>query len=210
MIGASINDFGVRDNEEILLFNTGMVIVIGLGNPGTSHARNRHNVGFMVLDEVAARAGISFEKKKIFYSHIAETGEFLFVKPDTFMNHTGTAATLLVREFQSPLIVVYDDITVSLGEVKCSYGRGSGDHNGVQSVIDSLGHKDFFRIRVGVRPIHDALLPRIAPPDGFEKFLLSDVTPMEEEQLREGINKAVLIIEDLAKKSFDQIMNEYN
>ena len=184
------------------------MIILGLGNPGASYEHTRHNVGFMVLDSAAGEH--AFVEKKIFSARVAPVGDMIFAKPTTFMNESGKAAKALTKQFGEQLVVVYDDIDIALGQVKCSFGRGSGDHNGVQSVIDHLGHKDFFRIRVGVRPVHPELVPRIAPPDGFEKFLLSDVTPVEEEKLKEGIDKAVQIISSLPKKTFEQLMNEYN
>lgn len=186
------------------------MIVIGLGNPGKKYQHTRHNVGWMVLDAFAARESASFEEKKIFQSTVAQVGDLVLAKPTTFMNDSGLAASALIKQFGEQLVVIHDEINIPLGEVKCSFDRGSGDHNGVQSIIDHLGHQKFFRIRIGVRPIHDELLPRIAPPDGFEKFLLSDVTPIEEEKLGEGIEKAVKIISELPTKSFEELMNRYN
>ena len=106
--------------------------------------------------------------------------------------------------------MVYDDIDIPIGSVKCSFDRGAGGHNGVQSVIDHLGTTAFFRIRVGVRPTHEELLPRIAPPDGFEKFLLTDFAPFEIELKEQGIAKAVEIITALETMSFTDAMNKFN
>jgi PTH1 family peptidyl-tRNA hydrolase len=106
--------------------------------------------------------------------------------------------------------IVYDDIDIVLGTIKCSFGRGAGGHNGVQSVIDHLGTKDFLRIRIGVRPVHEELLPRIAPPDGFEKFLLSNFAPFEIALRDQGIEQAIKVIESLPHKTKEEIMNEYN
>jgi peptidyl-tRNA hydrolase, PTH1 family len=185
---------------------TGPMIILGLGNPGGKYAHTRHNVGFMVLDRLAD----DFEASPIFFSNVAKAGEQILAKPDTFMNDSGKAAKALMKQYGKELVVVHDEINVPLGEIKCSYDRGSGDHNGVQSIIDHLGHQKFFRIRIGVRPVHEELLPRIAPPDGFEKFLLSNFTPMEAELLQQGIAKAVQIIKELPEKTFEEIMNRYN
>ncbi len=183
------------------------MIVIGLGNPGEKYAGTRHNAGFRVLDAL----GLSFAMKKHFQSEIAESGGMLFAKLQTFMNDSGSAAKKLVQQYgEKGLVVVHDDIDIPLGEVKCSFGRGSGDHNGVESIIHHLGTKDFLRIRIGVRPVHAELLPRIAPPNGFEKFLLSDFTSMEEELLQQGIVKAKNIIDALPHQTVEEIMNTYN
>ncbi len=188
-----------------------MNIVIGLGNPGNAHAQQRHNVGWMVLDALTAKEGLHFNEQKIFHAAIASFGpELLLAKPDTFMNDSGQAAAMLVKQYSGSVVVVYDDIDINLGDIQCSFNRGAGGHNGVQSVIDHLDTKNFLRIRVGVRPVHEELLPRIAPPDGFEKYLLSDFAPVEEDARKEGIAKAVAIISDLPNKKFEEIMNKYN
>lgn len=188
-----------------------MNIIIGLGNPGHKFAGHRHNVGFMALDAIAAKEGLHFVEKDLFHAHLAQNGaDQLLAKPDTFMNDSGKAARMLAKQYDAGIVVVYDDVDINIGLVKCSFDRGAGGHNGVQSVIDHLGTKEFFRIRIGVRPVHEELLPRIAPPDGFEKFLLSDFAPMEEELKQQGINRAIEIIDALKTKSFDEVMNQYN
>lgn len=188
-----------------------MILVIGLGNPGAPYAKQRHNVGFQVLDALAEKHSLHFNKRGLFSASVAPFGvEVLLVKPETFMNHSGITAKALVRNYDANVVVVYDDIDIPLGNVKVSFGRGAGGHNGVQSIIDHLGHKDFLRIRVGVRPVHDELLGRIAPPDGFQTFLLSNFAPFEKEKRDAGIQKAIAVIESLPQHSFEEIMNQHN
>jgi peptidyl-tRNA hydrolase, PTH1 family len=187
-----------------------MIIVIGLGNIGSKYRGHRHNVGFQVLDALAEKESLCFEEKSIFHCDLTQFGELLLAKPTTFMNESGKAAQTLLRQYNAPLVVVYDDIDISLGTVKCSFGRGAGGHNGVQSIIDHVGHKDFFRIRIGIRPVHEELMSRIAPPNGFETFMLSDFAPFEEEERDKAIEKTIKIIEMLPHKSFDEIMNLQN
>lgn len=188
-----------------------MILIIGLGNPGNQYKGHRHNVGFMALDALAEKKGLHFNERALFHAQIVRNGtEELLAKPDTFMNDSGIAARMLAKQHDASIVVVYDDIDINLGTVKCSFGRGAGGHNGVQSIIDHLGTNAFFRIRIGVRPIHEELLPKIAPPDGFEKFLLSNFAPMEIELKGQGIAKAIEIIEALKTKSFEEVMNQYN
>lgn len=188
-----------------------MKTIIGLGNPGPKHAGNRHNVGFMVLDTLAQKEELSFNEKKLLSAEVADYGdELLLVKPNTFMNNSGLSAKDLVKNYDTDIVVVYDDIDIPLGEVRCSFARGAGGHNGVQSIIDHLGTKEFFRIRVGVRPVHPELQDKILPPDGFQNFLLSDFAPFEKELKEEGIAKAVAIIEALKTKTFENVMNKFN
>jgi PTH1 family peptidyl-tRNA hydrolase len=188
-----------------------MNIVIGLGNPGNTYAKQRHNVGWMVLDALAAREGLHFNERKLFHASIASFGsELLLAKPDTFMNNSGLAAAMLVKQHAGNVAVVYDDIDIPLGTVKCSVNRGAGGHNGVQSVIDHLDTKNFLRIRVGVRPVHEELQSKILPPNGFETFLLSNFAPFEIELRDKGIEQALKIIESLPHKTLEEIMNEHN
>ncbi len=126
------------------------------------------------------------------------------------MNESGRAVALLAKQYAMPFVVVHDDIDIALGTVKCSFDRGAGGHNGVTSIINHLGHRDFLRIRVGVRPVHDELIPRIAPPHGFETFLLSDFAPFETELKEQGVMRACEIITALKTKSFEEIMNVFN
>lgn len=187
------------------------MIVVGLGNPGTKYGGHRHNVGFMVLDALASAHDLVFEAKAIFDAHVGGWEGIILAKPDTFMNESGRTAAKLHKQYPGlPVVVVYDDVDITIGEVKCSFARGAGGHNGVQSVIDHLGTKDFFRIRVGVRPVHEELLPRIAPPNGFETYLLSDFAPFEAELKAQGIEKAVSIIKLLPTSTFEEIMNISN
>lgn len=187
-----------------------MKIIVGLGNPGNSYSKHRHNIGVQILNIFVENQGLHFVEKSIFQAEMCQNDNLYLAKSTTWMNDSGVAVKAIMNQFGDEVVVIYDDVQISLGEIKCSFGRGSGGHNGVQSVIDHLGTKDFFRVRVGVRPIHEELLPKIAPPDGFQKFLLTDFAPFEKEKLEEGIKKTIAVIEDLQTKSFDEIMTKHN
>lgn len=186
------------------------MIIIGLGNPTKKHEGDRHNVGFQTLDLYAEHMGISFSEKSTFDALVGTTGELLLVKPTTYMNDSGLSAKKLFRQYKELPVVVYDDIDIPIGDIKCSFARGAGGHNGVQSIIDHLGTKEFFRVRVGVRPVHEELKSHILPPDGFQNFLLKPFAPFESELKNQGIKKAAAVIEALKKKSFEEVMNEFN
>ncbi len=187
-----------------------MTIIIGLGNPTEKHALDRHNIGWQVLDVFLQKNDLDFKDKNIFQAKIAESPKILLVKPQTYMNDSGLSAKKIFKHYKELPVVVYDDIDIALGEVKCSMGRGAGGHNGVQSIIDHLATKDFFRIRVGVRPVHEELQDKILPPDGFQNFLLTSFAPFEKELKEKGIAKAVQIIEALKTKNFAEVMTEFN
>lgn len=186
------------------------MIIIGLGNPTKKHEGDRHNVGFQVLDVYAEHMGISFSEKSAFDALVGISGELLLVKPMTYMNDSGLCVKKMFRQYKELPVVIYDDIDIPLGEIRCSFARGAGGHNGVQSIIDHLGTKDFFRVRVGVRPVHEELKSHILPPDGFQNFLLKPFAPFESALKMQGIKKAAAVIEALKSKSFEVVMNEFN
>lgn len=186
------------------------MIIIGLGNPTEKHRGDRHNLGYMVLDAYAAAHDLSFGEQQTFLAQTVRDDAHLLAKPTTWMNDSGLSAKKLFQQYKELPVIVYDDIDISLGDIKCSLGRSAGGHNGVQSIIDHLGTKDFFRIRVGVRPVHEELQDAILPPSGFQTFLLKPFAPFEEALREQTIKKAVEIIEALKTHSFTEVMTKYN
>ncbi|WP_338031598.1 aminoacyl-tRNA hydrolase [Diaminobutyricibacter tongyongensis] len=133
-------------------------LVVGLGNPGPGYAATRHNVGQMVLAELAARGGMKFKTHKT-NSTVAEGRilpggpRFILAKPNTFMNVSGGPVSQLMRFYSlepSRLIVVHDELDIPFDTMKLKFGGGHGGHNGVRDVIAALGTGDFTRVRVGV------------------------------------------------------------
>ena len=145
-----------------------MYLIVGLGNPEPDYANTRHNMGFDVINEFAKRNDISFNKKK--YSSIYAQGRFnkekiVLLKPQTYMNLSGTA----VRDFKNfykidddKIIVIHDDADIEIGKIKIRKTSGAGFHNGMKSVVQELGGKDFCRVRVGIRKtIHNTRYKRL-------------------------------------------------
>lgn len=138
-----------------------MKLIVGLGNPGKKYEKTRHNVGFLTVNYIRENAGsfLLWQLKKKLKSDVSENKELkiLLAKPQTFMNNSGEAAKLLVDYYSIPvtdLIVIHDDFDLPLGTYKLESGRGSAGHKGVQSIIDAVGTKDFWRLRIGIRPPH--------------------------------------------------------
>lgn len=137
-----------------------MLIIIGLGNPGKKYEKTRHNIGFMILDKLLADlelAGWAANKK--FHAEIAEgkinKEKILLLKPQTFMNNSGQAVAAAAKFYKikpANIWVVHDDLDLPLGKMKIQRDRSAAGHNGVQSIIDSLGTQDFVRFRVGIAP----------------------------------------------------------
>jgi len=131
-------------------------IIAGLGNPGEKYARTRHNIGFCVVDALAEDSRLSFNKQQFDAQYVKTrlAGQDVFlIKPMTYMNRSG----LSVKKFASfykidagQIVIVHDDMDLELGKMKIVQSRGHGGHNGVRSIIDSFGKKDFIRIRLGV------------------------------------------------------------
>lgn len=138
-------------------------MVAGLGNPGPDYAATRHNAGFQTVDELARRAGVSYWKNQlgaeVATTHVrdaeAEGGvrEVVLVKPQSFMNTSGGPISKLCREYgvaPEELLVVHDELDIPVGDVRVKVGGGHAGHNGLRSIIDKLGSRDFSRIRFGI------------------------------------------------------------
>jgi PTH1 family peptidyl-tRNA hydrolase len=151
-----------------------MKLIIGLGNPGKQYANTRHNAGFMVLDEIQKAFSFpEFQMNQKFDTQISEgskNGEkMILAKPQSFMNLSGEAVKALVDFYKIPLeniAVIHDDLDINLSEYKISADSSAAGHNGVQSIIDSLGTQQFKRIRVGIEGA-EKKKERVVPGDVF-------------------------------------------
>jgi peptidyl-tRNA hydrolase, PTH1 family len=195
-----------------------MYYLVALGNPGDEYTKNRHNVGFVALDFFIKTFGLPQPIKSSqfagrFVTCVVAGEEVSLLYPETFMNHSGSAVKKLVptTEF-SKLIVLYDDVALPLGEVKVSFDRGDGGHNGIKSIISSLNSKDFIRVRIGVgatsfwtgkiKPLSGEVLP---------KFVLSNFSGREVTKLTEEVfPKVNEVVRTILTKGYVQAMNTYN
>ena len=160
------------------------LLVVGLGNPGREHVRDRHNVGWMVADELARRHDGSFKSK--FSGRLAEIRvddlKLALLKPETYMNLSGSSLAAAARFFKLPteqIAVVHDDVDLDPGRIQVRLGGGLAGHNGLRSVRQSLGSAEFQRVRVGVgrpgrgdrRPVADYVLSPFAPEEDVEALV---------------------------------------
>jgi PTH1 family peptidyl-tRNA hydrolase len=160
------------------------LLVAGLGNPGSEHARNRHNVGWMVVDELARRHGGSFKGK--FRGRLADvrTGEakLALLKPETYMNESGASIQSAAAFYKLPpgqVLVVHDDVDLETARLQARLGGGLAGHNGLRSIAQRLGSQEFLRLRVGVgrpgrgdpRPVADYVLSAFAAEDDAEAIV---------------------------------------
>ena len=133
------------------------LLVVGLGNPGPQYAKTRHNVGFMVADLLAARLGANFKVHKRSGAEIA-TGRLahrpvVLAKPRTYMNESGRQVGPLAKFYSvapADVIVIHDELDIEFGQIRLKQGGGEGGHNGLRSLVNALGTKDFHRVRIGI------------------------------------------------------------
>ncbi len=195
-----------------------MYYVVGLGNPDSEHKKNRHNVGFLALDFVLEKLGSPTPEKSSVYSGKFsstkfENEEVLFLYPDTYMNHSGSAVKKLVPSDEiSNLVVLYDDVALPIGEIRISFDRGDGGHNGIKSIISNLNSKEFVRVRIGVAQA-SFWTGKIKPLSGeaLPKFVLSNFSVKESEKLEEEVFPRVLeAIKLILSEGYSKAMNQFN
>jgi len=193
-----------------------MKYIVGLGNPGTEYSNTRHNVGWVALDYLIDTVGLPSHFASSKYAGRVSEGmlgakEVTFLYPDTFMNKSGSAVQKLVPKGQSEdLIVVYDDVDIPVGEIKVSFGRGDGGHNGIKSIVSSLGTKDFARVRIGIAPKSFFGKTKRPKGDRLPKHVLGDFKKREQNDLEEGLQKAKEAIELIVQGGVEVAMGRYN
>jgi len=175
---------------------TGSPVVVGLGNPGRSYERTRHNAGYLVADELAKRHGGSWRKKKRAEAAPVNLGpkNATLLKPTTFMNSSGSAVADYGPE---DLIVVHDDLDLEVGTVRVKVGGGAGGHNGLRSIIGRLGN-EFVRVRIGIG----------RPPVGVTvtDYVLSRM----DSAVKEAIPTAADAVEFVVENGPEAAMNRFN
>ena len=178
------------------------LLVVGLGNPGREHAHDRHNAGWMVVDELARRHDGSFRSK--FSGQLAEVRlddlRLALLKPETYMNLSGSSLAAAARFFKLPteqIAVVHDDVDLDAGRLQERLGGGLAGHNGLRSARQALGSAEFLRVRVGVgrpgrgdrRPVADYVLSPFQPEDDAAT-LIARAADAVEALAREGLDEA--------------------
>jgi PTH1 family peptidyl-tRNA hydrolase len=186
----------------------GIAILLGLGNPGPEYARTRHNLGFMVVDELARRHGVAVKER----SRLALTGrgqvaghEVLLAKPRTYMNLSGQAAVSLLATLRLPprcMLVLVDDFNLPLGRLRLRRSGSPGGHNGLASITQALGTQDFPRLRLGIGPV----------PAGVDvvDWVLEEFYPDERQAVRDMIERAADCVECLLREGFEAAAQRFN
>mgnify|MGYP003341090192 FL=1 len=172
-------------------------LIVGLGNPGKEYENTRHNAGVMVLEKIRREWDFLEWSKDTMSNSLLTKGfvdehQITFMFPQTFMNLSGSAVRHYADdEYSQKLVVVYDDLDIPLGRIKMSFDRSSGGHNGVQSIIDTLGGADFARIRIGIGNIEGDIREHVGVLDTFsseEKKIIEHQSNKVSEVLKVFVN----------------------
>ncbi len=185
-----------------------MNLIVGLGNPGSRYKYTRHNIGFMVLEKIAARWEIELKQKS--FNALWNRGKvagknILLAMPQTYMNLSGNAVRELLAYFKidkSNLIVIHDDLDLPFGTIRLKTGGGDAGHKGLNSIITGLGSADFMRVRIG-----------IGKPSGrqpVEDYVLQKFHPDESAMLQQVIRSASEATADILKIGMQQAMVKYH
>ena len=184
-----------------------MKVVIGLGNPGKKYEKTRHNIGFIAVDNLRKKMNISDEREK-FQALVSEKNidgeKVIFLKPQTFMNLSGNSVIEIVNFYKldpkKDIIVIYDDMDLSFGDIRIREKGSSGGHNGIKSIISHIG-EEFIRIKCGIGA---------KEKDAIE-HVLGEFNQTEQKDLDEILEKINnCVIEMLSVQNLDRIMQKYN
>lgn len=184
-----------------------MILIAGLGNPGKKYSNTKHNIGFLVVDKIGSKVGIDLNKNKfsgVFGEGFLNEEKLLLLKPETYMNLSGQSVSSASNFYDidaKNVIVVYDEMDLPLGTIRIKSGGGSAGHNGIKSIISSLGTDRFKRVRVGIGKSFK---------DSGAKHVLSGFSRSEADAVNESIGRAADAVLAIIEKGIEKAMNEYN
>jgi peptidyl-tRNA hydrolase, PTH1 family len=186
-----------------------MYLIIGLGNPGDEYAQTRHNLGFMLIDKLAAEAAVTVKRPEcqaLVGNALIEDERVTLAKPQTFMNLSGQAVRCLSSKYElndpQSLIVISDDLALPFGSIRLRQRGSAGGHNGLKSIIASLGTNEFMRLRLGIQPEH--------PLSENLPFVLGEFTRAEKESLPGILERAAEALRSVLRDGIAKAMSLHN
>ena len=188
-------------------------LIVGLGNPGAKYETTRHNIGFLVVDALADRYGVSFDGEKwdgIYCRFNLDGKRINLLKPQSFMNRSGVVISRFADFYKIPdtqILVIHDDLDMHPGRLKLVNGGGPGGHNGIRSAIQHLGTKDFHRLKIGIgRPGQNGVHADIP----VERFVLSALSDDDVRIFNDLLETTLDGVEDFIRSGSQQAMNRLN
>jgi PTH1 family peptidyl-tRNA hydrolase len=185
-----------------------MYLIVGLGNPGSEYAQTRHNLGFMLVDKLAAESAATVKRgecRSLIGNAVIESHRVLLVKPQTFMNLSGEAVSCLNQKYEGDagsLIVISDDLALPFGSIRLRERGSAGGHNGLKSIIGALGMNEFARLRIGIQPEH--------PLNDAKRFVLDGFSKTERESLPEILERAAEALRSVLRDGIAKAMSLHN
>ena len=183
-------------------------LIVGLGNPGASYERTRHNLGFMLVDRLAKAAQTQVKRdecRSLVGRGEIENQKAELVKPQTFMNLSGEAVSCLLRKPDRTierLVVISDDLALPFGKIRLRPSGSHGGHNGLRSIIDCLGTNEFMRVRIGIMPEH--------PVSNTKNFVLENFSKDESTEVEKVLEKSGDAVRSIIRDGIDRAMAEFN
>lgn len=181
-----------------------MFLIVGLGNPGTKYENSRHNIGFMVVDEIINNLSLSLITKKEFKGLLYKDKNLLLLKPTTFMNLSGLSVAAVKNFFKienDKIVVIHDDIDLCFGAIRFKKDGGNGGHNGLKSIDEHIKN-DYIRVRIGIGKPKDK--------SQIASYVLSDFSKEEKRYLKDIIKKAATATLALTQKSLDEVRSKFS
>ena len=178
-----------------------MKLIVGLGNPGKEYINTRHNIGFMVIDKYLGDVKFK-EKFNGLYYEVNKNDKVIFLKPQTFMNNSGECVSKFVNYFNiknEDIMIIHDDLDINIGICKFKFNSSSGGHNGIKSIINYLGNKNFFRMKLGIKS---------DKKNDVIDFVLGKFSKSESDNY--DFNKYINAINDFIEYDNEYVMNKYN
>lgn len=186
--------------------DTGIQLIVGLGNPGAQYAGTRHNVGFWWVDAIAAAQGAVFRPESKFFGELARVliadQEVRLLKPTTYMNRSGQSVAAVARYFAIPpeqILIAHDELDLPVGTLRLKRGGGHAGHNGLRDTIAALGSPEFLRLRIGIAHPGDKTL--------VTGYVLGRPSREDENRIRAALDEATALLPELIAGRVDLAMN---
>jgi len=187
-----------------------MHLIVGLGNPGREYEWSRHNLGFMLIEMLAAEASATVKRREcrsLVGSAVIEGARARLAKPQTYMNLSGEAVACLIAKYEvtelaGSLIVISDDLALPFGAIRLRARGSAGGHNGLKSIIAATGTNEFIRLRIGIQPDH--------PVEDAKSFVLDEFRRGQRREVREVLERSTEALRSVLRDGIGKAMSIYN